>query len=369
MRGRTTFSSIPVLSALAAAVLVLVTACGSDTPATAGSDASGVPTAGGGACGSRPIRIGMVDSTTNSFLKIALDEVRTKYAACSNVTIDYTTANNSVDAYNSAINAYTAQGFDAIITNDPMGDQVAGSLKAAYDAGVVVVPYINVPSGQPGTAYTTAVYLGQKAEIGLWADWLTKQLKGQGNILFLGGVAGNPLSQSEYDGLKQALAEKAPGIRFLVDGPVATGWDPAQEQQVVAGLLAKFPKIDAVVSDYGGASLGAVRAFQAANLPVPPLATTAFNNEFGCAVPEIKKTSPNFELFSVDGVVRISAVAADKAIRAVEQGTRSSPNTDFTDFVIWDTTSDKPPACNPALPPDADLSSSLTEDQLRAALS
>ena len=132
----------------------------------------------------------------------------------------------------------------------------------------------------------------------------------------------------------------------------------------MSGLITKFPKIDAFVADYGGAALGSVRAFQDAKKPVPPLATTAFNNEFGCMVPDITKTSPDFKLMSVDGVVRIAAVAAGIAVDAVNSEAKQVPAVDFTDFVVWDTTGDNPPKCERSLPPDVDLSSALSTSEL-----
>jgi ribose transport system substrate-binding protein len=188
--------------------------------------------------------MGMVVGAANSFLKLTYGEVKNKFANCSNVSVKFVTANNSADTYSAAVNALTAQGHDAIITDVQFGDQ---SLRA---------------------------------------------LNGQGNIVFLGGLPAAPLSRNEYASLNEELRVKAPGIKFLTDAAVTTNWDPAQEQRAVAGLISKYPKIDAVVSDYGGATMGAVRAFQAAGLPVPPVATTASTNEFGCAIADIRKTSP-----------------------------------------------------------------------------
>ncbi len=341
--------------------VALTAGCGSSSPSGGASSSGGTASS---LCGSKAIKLGMVDGSTNSFLKIAEAEVKAKYASCSNITINYQTANNSADAYNAAVNADAAQGFDAIITNDSVGDQGLSSLKAAYQAGLVVVPYINVPTGDPGTTFTSAVHIGLKAEADKWANWLNKQLNGSGNIIFMGGPAGNPASQTAFDMLKQSLATTAPNIKFLEDAPVTTGWDPAVEQKAMAGLITKYPKIDAIVADYGGAALGSIRAFQTASVPVPPLATTALNNEFGCSVAKIKTTSPNFQLMSVDGVVRISAVAAGIAIQAVHSQSKQVPAVDFTDFIIWDTTGSNPPKCDPSLPPDADLSSSLSASQL-----
>ena len=348
-----------------AAISVSLLSCSSSANSRGKRSASGAPSA---ICGSKPVRMGMVVGASNSFLKLTYGEVKNKFANCSNVSVKFVTANNSADAYNAAVNALTAQGYDAIITDVQFGDQSLGALRAAYKAGLAVIPYINVPSGEPGKDFSTAVNLRRDKQIQLWGDWLNKTLNGQGNIVFLGGLPGAPLSQKENSSLKEELRVKAPGIKFLTDAAVTTNWDPAQEQQAVAGLISKYPKIDAVVSDYGGATMAAVRAFQAADVPVPPVVTTASTNEFGCAIADIRKTSPNFQFFSVDGVVRIPAVAGEKAVAAVNSGTKSGPSTDFTDFVVWDTTGSDPPKCDASLTPDADLSSTLTQTEMAAAL-
>ena len=57
-----------------------------------------------------------------------------------------------------------------------------------------MIPYINVPSGEPGKDFSTAVNLGHDKQIQLWGDWPNKTLNGQGNIVFLGGLPGAPLS-------------------------------------------------------------------------------------------------------------------------------------------------------------------------------
>ena len=66
----------------------------------------------------------------------------------------------------------------------------------------------------------------------------------------------------------KAVFDKHSGIKVL-EGPVDTNWDPAEAQRVMAGMLAKYPQIDAVMSDYGLGSMGALRAFVAAGRKIP----------------------------------------------------------------------------------------------------
>ena len=40
-----------------------------------------------------------------------------------------------------------------------------------------------------------------------------------------------------------------------------TNWDPAQTQKVVTAVLAKYPKIDAITTDFGAALASSFGAF------------------------------------------------------------------------------------------------------------
>ena len=73
--------------------------------------------------------------------------------------------------------------------------------------------------------------------------------------MFLGGPAGAAVSAGEFDGYSGGLRDN-PQITLLTPEPVVTNWDPAQAQTAMAGLLAQYPKIDAVITDYGASRFG-----------------------------------------------------------------------------------------------------------------
>ena len=56
-----------------------------------------------------------------------------------------------------------------------------------------------------------------------------------------------------------------------------TNWDPATAQKVTAALLAKYPKIDGIISNYGTDALASARAFQAAGRKLVPITTLDAN--------------------------------------------------------------------------------------------
>ncbi|MCT6962733.1 hypothetical protein M1742_24660, partial [Salmonella enterica subsp. enterica serovar Typhimurium] len=86
-----------------------------------------------------------------------------------------------------------------------------------------------------------------------------------------------------------------------------------------AGLLAQYPKIDAVIADYGASAAGVIRAYQAAGISVP-LLTSTDDNSLSCGYDALMKTTPSYELATVSSRTWIGRVALRKAVAAF-QGT------------------------------------------------
>jgi ribose transport system substrate-binding protein len=81
----------------------------------------------------------------------------------------------------------------------------------------------------------------------------------------MSGYDGSP-ANTDRDTALMNVIDQYPDVNLLAK--VNGNWDPSTAQQVMADTLAAFPKIDAVVTQ-DGMSLGVVKAFQAANRPVP----------------------------------------------------------------------------------------------------
>jgi ribose transport system substrate-binding protein len=316
-------------------------------------------------CGSKSIKMAYVDGFGgNAWRKIVRAEFTDELSACKNVKVKYAQANGDTQRYISLINSFVAQGYDAIVTFDDAGHAALGALHNAYKAGVIVVPWNADPGGVVGHDYTDFVGLDKARSGTLLAKWISQVLKGQGSTIYVGGIPGNPSSADTLAGAKKELAKHA-GIKLLSPNPVDTNWDPAQEQKVMAGLIAKYPKIGALMSDYGVASLGGIRAYQAAHKRVPPLATYSSDNEVGCTYQKIHKSDPTFQIMSLDGSTRPVRIAARKALAAVNHMKDAESSTAEL-FVFFDSLHGKTPPCDRSLPPDADLSAALTKAQLKA---
>ncbi|WP_431908650.1 substrate-binding domain-containing protein [Amycolatopsis thermoflava] len=318
-------------------------------------------------CGDRPVKIAHVAGFGgNSWRRITQAELTDELSACPNVELEYTQTDGDLQKYITAINSYVAQGYDAIVTYDDFGSQALSALRNAHKAGVVVVPYIADPGGKVGTDYDGYVQYNFATEGEQMAKWLQPQVQPGAKLLFTGGLpGGSPSTVALYDGIKKTAGELGNPFTFLTDAPQPSGWDPAVNQRAMAGALAQYPQIDAIASDYGVADLGGLRAFVNAGRPIPPLATSASDNELGCFWLQHKDANPKFQLLTLDGTTTVVRIAARKAMAALNKLPDNEPE-QFNLNTFVDTVNGKLPTCRTDLPPDADLSSSLSPDKLKA---
>ena len=159
---------------------------------------------------------------------------------------------------------------------------------------------------------------------------------GEGSLVMLGGIAGNSYSQGVYDGVVRAL-EDYPGITLLnEDGPVSTDWEPGKTQQVVAGLITSYGDIDGIVSDYGGGSVGGIRAFQAAGKELP-VWTANDSNEFACLWYEHGSEESKYQIATMSSRNWVVQAALNKAL-AAHNGIVSTDPSIFQLEIIEDST-------------------------------
>ncbi len=212
------------------------------------------------------------------------------------------------------------------------------------------------PGGKAGTDYNYYISTQFQQAGELWGKWLDTALHCKGNVVNLGGPPANSQSLAEYQGLKKAIAS-CPGIHIIGQTPYyVTNWDPAQTQKVVTAVLAKYPKIDAITTDFGAALASAFSAFSQANRKIPAIATED-SNQLSCD----QKEASNFPLFTVDSQNWMVRTAVDFAVAKATGGTMPSstvvPQKAFEDSL---TGKPHPVECAPSLPSDAILSSHLS---------
>lgn len=318
-------------------------------------------------CGAKPAVIALIDGYGDStWRKITRAEFEDEASKCKNITkILYADAGGDQQKWNSDINSMVAQGANVIVSFVDFGDAMRPGYRKATNAGVTVVPYLNKVAGEPGKDYAANVVHDLVKAAQMWADWIGENTK-KGGVVFLGGTPGAPTSQTFFDAVKARFKEKYPDVYLLNDDYLVTNWNPLDAQKAVTGAIAKYgDKISAVVADYGVSALATVKAYERANLPIPPIATDASNNELICRYLDAKKSGNGFQLFSVDGTTSTARIALRRGL-SIYEGT-SDPEGLVVELPVYvDSFKGVDPKCDPSAPVDADLSSRLPPEKLNA---
>jgi ribose transport system substrate-binding protein len=350
-----------------------VAACGSDSGSGGSSSSAssgGKPVAGAPSwCGSKKITVALADGFgDNNWRRITTAEARDEAGKCPSVTkFIYTDGQGNTQKSISDIQGLTAQGVNAMVVFPDQGKAVLPAIRQAYKAGAVVVPYRVFPGGTAGQDYTAYVSTDFKQAGVLWGQWLVKALDGKGLVANLGGPPANSQSQDEYDGMMSVL-KAHPGIKFVGQTPYnVTNWDPAQTQKVVTALLAKYPQINAITTDFGAALASSFGAFKQAGRKIPAVATED-SNQLSCDREKLLSSNPDFKLFTVDSQTWMVRTAIDYAVAKASGGTL--PSTTVPQKPFEDSISGTPnkPTCDSSLSGDAFLSSHLSKPQIAQAL-
>jgi ribose transport system substrate-binding protein len=311
-------------------------------------------------CGTKPITLAVLDGYgVNAWSQHSYAAVRAEAAKCKNVKVTVAAGGGDLQKSIADISGAVAQGANAIVVIPDFGQSELPAIQQATQAGVKVVPWAASPGGKNGTDYVSYVdWLPQYAGT-IWAQWVAKVLHGSGNVIYLGGPAGNPVGMDALANMVKVF-KKYPGIKLLTGdkGFAVTNWDPATAQKVTAALLAKYPKIDAIVTNYGTDATAAARAFQAAGRALVQVAG-ADANGLSCLY---KKSGT--ALATVSTRNWLGRIAARKAIAAAEGLPNTEPS--LLKLGFWeDTTAGKPYKCVAGAPADFYPSDKITLAQLK----
>ncbi len=311
-------------------------------------------------CGTKKITLGIQDGLgTNAWSQASMAAVRSEAAKCPNVTQDVQIGEGSLQTSISQLNSMVSKGDQAIVVIPDFGSAELPAITSATKAGVKVVPWAANPGGKAGVNYVSYVDYLPKAAGALSAQWLVKLLHGKGNIIELGGPAGNPVSAGTLAGVLSVF-KSHPGMKLLTGNSAwaVTNWDPATAQQITASLLAKYPKIDGIISDYGTDELSALQAFKAANRAFPAV-VGADANGLGCIWVHDHASEPKFQLATVSTRNWMGRIAARKAIAAAE-GIKDTEPSLYSLTFYENTVAGVKPHCDPKQPTDRYLSDALS---------
>jgi ABC-type sugar transport system substrate-binding protein len=221
--------------------------------------------------------------------------------------IIYKSAHSDLNQGIADFKAAIAQKVSLIVSYPDFGDAMLPVMKEATDAGIPVATYAWGYVTGPGKNYLTVVgedtcNLGKA-----YAKIMNTEVK-SGNIAFLGGFPGNPLSLGWQKCEQPALNSN---IKVVATEP--TNWDPSKVQSVVAGILAAHPDVKGWSYEYGlGMAQGAVAAYKAANIPFNTILTLRTDDVgMGCTFDQMK--NPNLKMWyytSGNSQIRVAFTAA-----------------------------------------------------------
>jgi ribose transport system substrate-binding protein len=302
-------------------------ACGSSSSTTTTKSSSSTPVAATNVsagsrpswCGTKPIVLGIQDGGgLNAWSQESLRQVKLEAAKCPSVKKEIVVdAGFDLQKAISGLTGLIAQGANAIvIIPDAGGPAELPGIREATAHGVKIVPWGSSPGGTPGKDYVTYVDWNTQAAGVTWASWLFKTMGGKGNVLYLGGPAGNAVDTGVLSGVRQVL-KQYPNIHMLTGTTTwpVTNWDPAQAQTVMTGLLSKYPTINGILMGDGQSSASVVKVLEGAGRKIPPIATLEAN-QLGCLWKSSQGTKNAFQLATISGRNWMGRIAVRKAVAA-----------------------------------------------------
>jgi ribose transport system substrate-binding protein len=339
--------------------LALALLCGAVLVTAATSSAK--PTAVPSWCGKKKISLGLTDGFGgNSWRLVTTASARAEAAKCPSVTsLTYADGQGNTQKAISDIQGMVAKGVNALVVFPDAGKAILPALRSAYKAGVVTVPYRVTPGGKAGVDYNVFVDTPFAQAGENWGRWIKKVLPNGGNVLMLSGPKGNSQGVDENKGLHKIL-DPSGKYKFIGEQPFeVTNWDPALSQKVLSADIAKYPKIDVIVSDFGPSLVGALGEFKKSGRKIPAMATSD-GNVLGCYWKKNVGANPTFKLFTVSTQNDHARLAIDWAV-ALATGGKKPTSTHFPSLVFEDSTTGKPNPveCKANLPGDIYLSAQL----------
>ena len=243
------------------------------------------------------------------------------------------------------------------------------ALKSAYEAGVKTVPYRVNPGGTDGTDYDVWVGADFVTDGKNWGNWIIKNVPGRRqHPVPVAARKGNSQGIDELKGLKSVL-DPTGKYTFIGESPFeVTNWDPAKTQQVLTAAIAKYPKIDVIVSDFGPSLVGALPEFEKSGRSIPALVTSDGNVALAAST---RRTRPRTRTSSCSRSRPATTTPASRSSgpwrwrpAAPRRPTSPSRRPAFEDSV---TARPNPVTCKSDLPGDIYLSAQMSgEDQASA---
>lgn len=204
------------------------------------------------------------------------------------------------------------RGVDAIIINPNDQQALNLALEEAVDEGVVVI----ATDQEIGAEGVYNVVIDQKQWGRENARWLAEELGGEGDVVIIEGLVGNPANEDRMEGVEEVFAEY-PGIKVVARE--SAQWDQATGQRVASDMLASIPRIDGILTQDGMAQ-GILTALNAANPSHFPIMTGEAYAGYLRLWDETSKAHPGFTSVAVVNPPGIASSALRVAIEILQGG-------------------------------------------------
>ncbi|MFO7920665.1 sugar ABC transporter substrate-binding protein [Rhodobacteraceae bacterium W635] len=247
------------------------------------------------------------------------------------------------------LNNLIEAGVDAIVLNPSGPDALNSALETAIDQGIVVVA---VDAGVTADgAYILSNNQEEYAYLG--ARWLFEQIGGEGDVVYMRGIAGVSADTDRNNGFQRAL-EEYPDVEIVHE--VFTGWQQDQGKQQMFDFLATGIPFDGVWTS--GIDNVIVDAFLESGAPLVPV-VGADNAGF---------VSQLLEVDGLEGaaVTNPGSVGGAGIALAVDilNGDAPEDRTVLVDPVLWENTTEEGRATieaaqNPDLDPEWPVSTTI----------
>ena len=194
--------------------------------------------------------------------------------------IAYTDANLDTQKAISDVRSMAARDFDIIISYPDAGEALVPAYRAAMDQGAKVITWSGTKVGEPGKDYFTYSGPDVCAIATAWGTQFGEELPDGGDIAILLGAPGNTL-----DGLQEDCMKKTLPSNINIVARQGDAWSRESYLKAMSAILAEHPDLDGVLGSYGDAFVGAMRAYEAAEIPMDGLVTMhqSDDNPFLCA--------------------------------------------------------------------------------------
>jgi ribose transport system substrate-binding protein len=250
--------------AAALALAIGVAACGSDGDTkTVTVQASGTAAAGtDNASGKKVTIIASVPPTDHGWLGAISKNAKAAAAQHSDVDFKLLEAADA-DSQAQQIEQAIAEKPDALVVLPQDGEALTPVARKAEKAGI---PVVNIDRLFTTPDAATATILGDNYQIGvLGADYIADQLKCNGNVVEIQGLAGISVTTDRSKGFRDELKKKCPGGGVKIVASQPGDFNPDTGLKVMENILQAQKKIDAVYTHDDDMAQGVVQAIRNAN--------------------------------------------------------------------------------------------------------